>query len=367
MNPKGAWRLGEVRRAVEEAQAKLETGKRLHPVIETDEKEFEEDYCKMSKVNEDTRTQPAGGLDAGALVQFAALGSAVVASACCWLPLVLIAAGISGGALSATFQAWRPFLLPVTFALLGLAFYLAYRRPPRGEPWAGTGEGSTGESVPGSDWEGAPSCCAAKDEGTLTLGKISRRMLWPVTVLILAFAFFPNYAGHLLAGGDNPGAGGNLAKVLIAIDGMTCTACARRIEKALSDVAGVAWAEVSYERGEAVIGLEKGREPAAHALLAAVASAGSYNARIVEGVSWTLGIAGMTCEGCAAALESALSKVSGVTAASVSYDTGQALGIAAPWVSGEALREAVAKARYRAAVKSKRRTNHGEKTKDRDL
>jgi len=375
MNPKGACCLGEVRRAVKEAQAKLELGKLVHPVMGTDEKEFEEDCCEMNEANQDTRLQAAGGLDAGAIAQFAALGAAVVASACCWLPLVLMAAGISGGALSATFEAWRPFLLPVTFALLGLAFYLAYRRPPRAEPLAALGESPAGGGVFGPDWQAAPNCCVPKDAAKLSLGKLSRRMLWPVTVLILAFAFFPSYAGYLLAGGGNAGARAranagareDLTRVVIAIDGMTCSACARKIEKALEEVAGVAWAEVSYERGEAVVGLEKGGKPTLQPLLAAIASAGSYNARIVEEVEWTLSVAGMTCEGCAAALESALSKVSGVRAASVTYDTGEARVTAAPWVSGEVLRKAVATAGYRATVKSKRSTDYGEKTSDRDL
>ena len=60
-------------------------------------------------------------VDVGLLAQVGALASAIVASACCWLPLLLIAVGVSGSALSATFEAWRPVLLPLPFALLGLA------------------------------------------------------------------------------------------------------------------------------------------------------------------------------------------------------------------------------------------------------
>ena len=53
--------------------------------------------------------------------------SAVFASACCWLPLLLLAAGMSGAAVAAAFERYRPAFLSLSFALLGAAFYFAYR------------------------------------------------------------------------------------------------------------------------------------------------------------------------------------------------------------------------------------------------
>ena len=57
---------------------------------------------------------------------FAGVVSAILASACCWLPLVLIALGASGAGIAAGLEAYRPLLIVVTFGFLGAAFYLTY-------------------------------------------------------------------------------------------------------------------------------------------------------------------------------------------------------------------------------------------------
>ncbi len=62
-----------------------------------------------------------GVATAGSLV------SGVLASACCLGPLVLGLLGISGAAFAHKFEPFRPYLLVVTYALLGGAFYLTYR------------------------------------------------------------------------------------------------------------------------------------------------------------------------------------------------------------------------------------------------
>lgn len=51
-----------------------------------------------------------------------------VASACCLGPVVLVLLGVGAfGASLAALEPYRPFLLAVTLALLGAAFYSAYR------------------------------------------------------------------------------------------------------------------------------------------------------------------------------------------------------------------------------------------------
>ena len=64
------------------------------------------------------------------------LVSAIMASSCCWLPLVLLAVGVSGAGIAATLEAYRPLFMVVTFGFLGAAFYFTYR-PPK----AGVGDG----------------------------------------------------------------------------------------------------------------------------------------------------------------------------------------------------------------------------------
>src|SRR5581483_10595438 len=53
--------------------------------------------------------------------------SAILASFCCILPIVFALTGFSILGASALFDAWRPYLLAFTVALLGLGFYFAYR------------------------------------------------------------------------------------------------------------------------------------------------------------------------------------------------------------------------------------------------
>ena len=63
-------------------------------------------------------------------VRLATLGAvftAIVGSACCWLPFLLIAFGFSAAGAGSIFAEYRPFFLTATFVLLALAWYLTYR------------------------------------------------------------------------------------------------------------------------------------------------------------------------------------------------------------------------------------------------
>src|SRR6266478_9561123 len=58
-----------------------------------------------------------------------AVASGLLASVCCIGPLLLAALGIGGAGLLARFEIYRPAFTAATFALLGVGFWLAYRRP----------------------------------------------------------------------------------------------------------------------------------------------------------------------------------------------------------------------------------------------
>lgn len=178
---------------------------------------------------------------AGAISQAVAMLSAMLASACCWLPPLLITSGISGGSLAAKFEASRPVLLPVTLALLSLAFYFTCRKPKVAAVAASSGEESCGCPPERSKW--------------VTIRKLNRTMFWVVTVFVLAFAFFPNYAGFFLAGDDTVQARADTERVewRMAIKGMTCRACAARIQTELAKVSGVSGAKVDYGQASAAV------------------------------------------------------------------------------------------------------------------
>ncbi len=101
----------------------------------------------------------------------------------------------------------------------------------------------------------------------------------------------------------NPG-----GTVDLPIAGMTCAACANRIEKALNRLPGVT-ASVSFATERAHVEITPGQTGAAD-LVAAVRKAG-YD---VPEASVELAISGMTCAACAGRIEKALSRLPGITA-----------------------------------------------------
>ncbi len=184
-----------------------------------------------------------GTLRASVVAQLGAVGSALIASACCWLPLLLVVFGVSGGALSARFAELRPVTLPVTFLFLGVAFYFTYRKP---RAYSSGGEES-----------GVEECCeaAVAENGMSRLRKINKITLWVATAFALAFAFFPNYSG-LFFKNTSPVAVTESAEVVrweMEIRGMTCESCAVSLEKKLKETPGVQDAKVSYENKRAVV------------------------------------------------------------------------------------------------------------------
>lgn len=124
----------------------------------------------------------------------------------------------------------------------------------------------------------------------------------------------------------------------LTVTGMSCAACAGRVERALRAVPGVTAASVNLatERAEVT-----GTAPAA-ALIGAVTAAGyGVPAQVQE-----IAIDGMTCASCVARVERALTAIPGVTGATVNLATESARveGPAAP----AALLSAIQKAGYTA-------------------
>jgi len=148
------------------------------------------------------------------------------------------------------------------------------------------------------------------------------------------------------------------ANAELDIQGMTCAACALRVEKALAKVPGVGRASVNLATERATVQAEP--SVALDSLLAAVRKAG-YDAipsaaepaaGVASGTPEVaeLAIGGMTCAACAMRVEKALAKVPGVASVSVNLATENAnvrlSGAATPGI--DRLIEAVKKAGYQA-------------------
>ncbi len=104
----------------------------------------------------------------------------------------------------------------------------------------------------------------------------------------------------------------NQAATTLAVDGMSCAACASRVERALNAVPGVASATVNFALARADVAFDPHRVTT-DAMANAVRAAG-YG---VETTRVSLDIGGMTCANCAGRVEAALRGVPGVAAAEV--------------------------------------------------
>ena len=130
------------------------------------------------------------------------------------------------------------------------------------------------------------------------------------------------------------------------VEGMTCTACAARLEKALTRKTGVKEASVNFA-------LERGKvsyDPA-EVKLTDIAEAVAKTGFSVPPSYFSFGVDGMTCTACSTRLEKILSRLPGVTHAEVNFAVERAEVKGLPGlVTLEMLSEAVQKAGFTARI-----------------
>jgi len=171
---------------------------------------------------------------AGLMAIGASVATAMLSSACCWLPLLLLTFGAPAAGASAFFERWRPVFIVVAAASLALGFYFAYFRK------SACAEG----------------CCAGQPQRGRRPGKLQRAMLWCSAVVVAAFIFFPNYIGLLLDGSSNAAAANanrfaapDTREYVFDVSGMHCEACAVLLRNELAKLDGVVNVEVDYPSG----------------------------------------------------------------------------------------------------------------------
>ncbi|MGB3632990.1 MAG: heavy metal translocating P-type ATPase [Rubrobacteraceae bacterium] len=98
-----------------------------------------------------------------------------------------------------------------------------------------------------------------------------------------------------------------LERLDVPVTGMSCAACANRVEKSLSKIEGVEEANVNFAAEKANVSYDPG-SVSPGALVGAIEDAG-YGAEIVK---TDLGITGMSCASCVGRVEKALNGVPGV-------------------------------------------------------
>ncbi|MBI4244931.1 MAG: hypothetical protein HY606_12650 [Planctomycetes bacterium] len=141
---------------------------------------------------------------------FVAVVSALIASSCCWLPLVLIAFG--AGSAVAVVAYIEPYRIPISIVALcalAVAFYYIYKKP------AAVVE----------------DCCSVEGKGVKVVKKLNKVILWIVTLIVLCMLFFPETLFSFLTGQKSSTATNNsniinstddkTETVTIHIEGMT--------------------------------------------------------------------------------------------------------------------------------------------------
>ncbi len=152
------------------------------------------------------------------------LATAILSSACCWLPLLLLVFGASAAGASAFFERWRPAFIVIAVAVLALGFYFSYFRKTAC----------------------AKGCCVSQPPRGR---RLQRATLWGSTVVVAAFIFFPSYIGVLLGGGGSADAAlvqTDAREYVFDVDGMHCEGCAVTLRTELMKVDGVLDAQVDY-------------------------------------------------------------------------------------------------------------------------
>lgn len=191
---------------------------------------------------------------AGVLAIGGSVVTAILSSACCWLPLILLTFGASFAGASAFFERWRPLLVSVAVVMLALGLYFSYFRK------TACAEG----------------CCGTRPKQGR---RIQRATLWGSVAVVTAFVFFPNYIGVLLgspadagqvtaASTDNAG-----PAYFFDVKGMHCAACATTLRSELVKLDGVTDVLVDYDSKTARVNVN------------ADADLGAAERRIADGVA----------------------------------------------------------------------------------
>lgn len=245
-NPQGACCLGNVSAVVNAALAK-----RGDDPGAASEAAAEISCCGGGcgvATDEPTASPPPAGGDKprvnslGRLSTVGAVIAALLASACCWLPLLLVGLGASTIGVAGFFEEHRMLFLGITAVFLAGGYYYVYFRKPTCKP---------GDA------------CAVPNPKLQRTNKLS---LWFATGLVILFATFPNYVGALVGGNDanatNTAAATQESDDVTrtyAVSGMTCKGCTGHIKTAVGELPGVKSVQVSYEEGKATVVFAKGQ------------------------------------------------------------------------------------------------------------
>lgn len=185
-----------------------------------------------------------------------AIFAAFVSSLCCITPLLFVLFGVGSFGMATMFEPLRPYLMGGAVLLLAVAYYRVYFKRE------------------------APACAPGEACETKPISRASRFGLWFATLAVILFALVPYITAPLAArlsskqttapktddccvANKSPNTSdainaqnqspANTKQVTFTVKGMTCASCEPAIRLALEKTPGVKRADVSYERGNAIV------------------------------------------------------------------------------------------------------------------
>jgi len=163
-----------------------------------------------------------------------AIISAIGACICCTGPIALAIIGVSTAGLFSKLESLRPYLIGITTILLGLAFYLTYRKKE--------------ELCEGGE---------CKTSGTQ---KLKKTTLWIATFLIIVLFASP-YIINVFSSSHSSSSEqiADIEEYIISVEGMTCAGCKFHIERAIKKLGNnIANIEADHKNGQVYVKLRKG-------------------------------------------------------------------------------------------------------------
>ncbi len=268
-NPQGVCCLGNVRQVVKAALATSQANQSergaaqsaastLSAPSNTDDnsKTATPDCCKESIFQEEPPGQNAAASSptkTGRLSLVGAVFAALLSSACCWLPLFLIAVGASAAGVAGFFERYRHHFLALSVLLLMSGFYFVF-------------------FVRGSRCAPGEACSTKRPK----LLRLNRWLLGSASAFVLLFAAFPHYVTYLLEEEEprapflatspldapsktrtSPEQQYPLEERVFTVTGMTCEGCTQQAIKALKSIEGVQEVRVSYPKKTATLRLRR--------------------------------------------------------------------------------------------------------------
>lgn len=145
-----------------------------------------------------------------------------------------------------------------------------------------------------------------------------------------------------------------MQKQVLTLRGMTCAACAQRIEKTIRKMPGVTEANVNLASEKLFISFDD-TQLTMPAITQAIAKIGYEAVPPADTQTATIPIGGMTCAACSQRIEKTLSSLAGVERASVNLATEQATVVYKPTeVRLSGVRAAIERLGYQARPAQKR-------------